>query len=107
MHRLFYRVVTCSFPGARPERFAKALTCGADAVIIDLEDAVAEAEKVSARQSLVHWLQGQAPVYVRINAYGTAWYHGLRVMHRWLMAWPPCSTMMPLRVPSEVARDNS
>ncbi|MFV3015196.1 HpcH/HpaI aldolase/citrate lyase family protein [Pseudomonas sp. KHB2.9] len=61
-------------PGSRPERFANALTCGADAVIIDLEDAVAEAEKVSARQSLVHWLKGQAPVYVRINAYGTAWY---------------------------------
>ena len=28
-------------PGSRPERFAKALEAGADAVILDLEDAVA------------------------------------------------------------------
>ncbi len=28
-------------PGHRPERFPKALAAGADAVIIDLEDAVA------------------------------------------------------------------
>ena len=27
-------------PGNRPERFAKALASGADAVIVDLEDAV-------------------------------------------------------------------
>ncbi|MFO7071915.1 aldolase/citrate lyase family protein, partial [Pseudomonas aeruginosa] len=27
-------------PGDRPERFAKALASGADAVIVDLEDAV-------------------------------------------------------------------
>ncbi|EJM57803.1 citrate lyase beta subunit [Pseudomonas sp. GM49] len=61
-------------PGSRPERFAKALTSGADAVIVDLEDAVAESEKASARQALVNWLDGQAPVYVRINGYGTPWY---------------------------------
>ena len=29
-------------PGTRPERFAKALDSGADAVILDLEDAVPE-----------------------------------------------------------------
>lgn len=29
-------------PGNRPERFAKALASGADAVILDLEDAVPE-----------------------------------------------------------------
>lgn len=61
-------------PGSRPERFTKALASGADAVIIDLEDAVAESEKDSARQALVNWLDGQVPVYVRINAYGTPWY---------------------------------
>jgi citrate lyase subunit beta/citryl-CoA lyase len=61
-------------PGSRPERFAKALTSGADAVIVDLEDAVAESEKASAREALVNWLDGQAPVYVRINGYGTPWY---------------------------------
>lgn len=39
-------------PGARPDRFAKALGAGADAVIIDLEDAVAPGDKDSARAAV-------------------------------------------------------
>ena len=39
-------------PGTRPERFVKALDSGADSVIIDLEDAVAEEDKESARASI-------------------------------------------------------
>jgi len=39
-------------PGTRPERFAKALDSGADGVIIDLEDAVAEEDKKSARDAI-------------------------------------------------------
>ena len=34
-------------PGDRPERFDKACGAGADAVIVDLEDAVAPAAKVT------------------------------------------------------------
>ncbi len=37
-------------PGDRPERFAKAIAAGADAVIVDLEDAVAPANKQAAVQ---------------------------------------------------------
>lgn len=36
-------------PGSRPDRFAKAAASGADLVVIDLEDAVAEADKAEAR----------------------------------------------------------
>jgi len=36
-------------PGNRPERFAKAATCGAGAVILDLEDAVPPEAKADAR----------------------------------------------------------
>ena len=36
-------------PASRPERFGKALEAGADGVIIDLEDAIAPADKDSAR----------------------------------------------------------
>ncbi|MBK0392119.1 hypothetical protein I8E28_05915 [Ramlibacter sp. CrO1] len=36
-------------PGDRPERLAKACASGADAVIVDLEDAVAPRQKVAAR----------------------------------------------------------
>ena len=36
-------------PGNRPERFDKALASGADAIVLDLEDAVAPAAKADAR----------------------------------------------------------
>ena len=39
-------------PGTRPERFAKALASGADAVVLDLEDAVAPDDKAQARRRL-------------------------------------------------------
>ena len=39
-------------PGTRPERFTKALDSGAGGVIIDLEDAVAEEDKESARNAI-------------------------------------------------------
>jgi citrate lyase subunit beta / citryl-CoA lyase len=55
-------------PADRPERYAKALASGADAVIVDLEDAVAASAKDSARASLAAWLAGGgASVVVRIN----------------------------------------
>jgi hypothetical protein len=38
-------------PGDRPERFDKAAACGAHAVIVDLEDAVAPAAKAQARHA--------------------------------------------------------
>jgi citrate lyase subunit beta/citryl-CoA lyase len=56
-------------PGDRPERFDKALASGADAVVVDLEDAVAAAAKVAARANVRAWL-AEAPrgrVLVRIN----------------------------------------
>jgi len=61
-------------PGNRPERYAKACAAGADHVIVDLEDAVPEAEKASARDALARWLTPAAPVIVRINAASTPWF---------------------------------
>jgi len=63
-------------PATRIDRVAKAWQAGADAVIVDLEDAVAAAEKGGARAALARLLQhGDKPVWVRCNAVGTAW-HG-------------------------------
>ncbi len=60
-------------PGNRPERFEKAANFGADAIIIDLEDAVAATEKDEARTHLAtHFTQ--LPVLVRINGEETQWY---------------------------------
>ncbi|WP_222911499.1 HpcH/HpaI aldolase/citrate lyase family protein [Pseudomonas sp. DNDY-54] len=59
-------------PATRPERFPKALASGADAVIIDLEDAVAENLKAEARGHLDAFLGAnpEAEILVRINASG-------------------------------------
>lgn len=59
-------------PGDRPERFGKALAAGADAVCMDLEDAVAPANKVLARELIQAFLVAEAPAgvarAVRVNA---------------------------------------
>lgn len=59
-------------PGSRPERFAKALDAGADAVIVDFEDAVEEALKAQARDNLRAFLDDrpEARVWVRVNMAG-------------------------------------
>ncbi|HEX4986766.1 MAG TPA: CoA ester lyase [Burkholderiales bacterium] len=61
-------------PGNRPERFDKALAAGADAVIVDFEDAVPPAEKDAARSAVSAWLSADKPVLVRVNAAGTEWF---------------------------------
>jgi citrate lyase subunit beta/citryl-CoA lyase len=60
-------------PGIRPERFAKAAASGADAIIIDLEDAVPANAKAEARSALRADFTG-LPVLVRINGAGTDWH---------------------------------
>lgn len=57
-------------PADRPERFAKAAD-RADAVILDLEDAVAPAAKAHARQNLATSGLDPATTMVRINALDT------------------------------------
>lgn len=56
-------------PGDRPDRFAKAAASGADALILDLEDAVAASAKADARAAVADWLGEPAavPRFVRIN----------------------------------------
>jgi len=65
-------------PGNRPERFDKALASGTDAVILDLEDAVASRDKDAARASVQHWIaanRGAAErILVRINDSATPWF---------------------------------
>ncbi|SHI91763.1 citrate lyase subunit beta / citryl-CoA lyase [Roseomonas rosea] len=61
-------------PGNRPERFAKAAASGADAVIIDLEDAVAPEDKAAARRAAAEARPEGVPLFVRLNAAGTPWH---------------------------------
>ncbi|HVW43127.1 MAG TPA: CoA ester lyase [Amycolatopsis sp.] len=61
-------------PGDRPDRFDKAVAAGADAVILDLEDAVAEADKDRARAAVADWLGAGGSAFVRINGADTPWF---------------------------------
>jgi len=66
---------SCLFvPGNRPERFAKACSSGADAVIIDLEDAVPPGERSAARANAAGWISPEHPVLIRVNGAGTEWF---------------------------------
>ncbi|MBP2295982.1 itaconate degradation C-C-lyase RipC [Azospirillum rugosum] len=67
-------------PATKPERFDRAAEAGADALIVDLEDAVAPADKATARQTALDWMatphdgrpEGGIVRVLRINAPGTA-----------------------------------
>jgi citrate lyase subunit beta / citryl-CoA lyase len=70
-------------PGNRPDRFERALSSGADAVIVDLEDAVAPEAKDAAREAVAKWASGTSRaaggwrgqrVLIRVNARGTPWF---------------------------------
>ncbi|MES2045651.1 MAG: CoA ester lyase [Pseudomonadota bacterium] len=56
-------------PGDRPERMEKALMMDADALILDLEDAVAPAAKPAARAMVAAFLatERRATLFVRVN----------------------------------------
>jgi citrate lyase beta subunit len=64
-------------PGSRPDRFGKALASGADIVCIDLEDAVAPADKHDARRAATAALaEARDPIAIRVNSLASA--EGLR-----------------------------
>ena len=56
-------------PGDRPDRMEKALGAGADALILDLEDAVALTAKPEARRAVAAFLGGERRIriFVRVN----------------------------------------
>ena len=65
-------------PGNHARRVEKVFTTGADAAILDLEDAVAVAEKEAARATVVAALQRPRACggYVRVNAMDTPFAYG-------------------------------
>lgn len=63
-------------PGDRPDRFAKALSAGADRIIIDLEDAVLPQAKAAARNHVANWGAGAGTheIAIRVNGSNSAWH---------------------------------
>ena len=63
-------------PGNEERKVTKALACGADAVILDLEDSIPQADKASARQAVAQRLRSRplpdgVQVWVRVNGPAT------------------------------------
>ncbi|MDP3984789.1 MAG: CoA ester lyase [Acidimicrobiia bacterium] len=58
-------------PGHRRDLIEKAIRSGADAVIVDLEDAVAVEAKPQAREMLADLPASPVPLYVRVNGAAT------------------------------------
>lgn len=64
-------------PGISEKKILKGLTTSADAIIIDLEDAVLPEDKEKARKLVYEMIQQyhfQAKLYVRINSCQTKWW---------------------------------
>ncbi|ASJ73462.1 HpcH/HpaI aldolase/citrate lyase family protein [Granulosicoccus antarcticus] len=68
-------IVTPLFvPATKLDRLAKAAASGADAIILDLEDAVEPKDKVRAREELLQSQLPDLPIILRINASDTEWF---------------------------------
>jgi len=81
-------------PADQPRKMEKALASTADAVVLDLEDAVGPSAKDGARAGLAGPLPAQRRpgIVVRVNARGTPWYlHDLAAA----VALRPAAVMLP------------
>jgi len=65
-------------PGSNPRALEKARSLAADALIMDLEDAVAPNAKTNARRLVADAVAaggyGRREIVIRVNAYGTQWW---------------------------------
>jgi citrate lyase subunit beta / citryl-CoA lyase len=61
-------------PGSNPRRIENALASEADAMVLDLEDAVAPNRKEEARETVAGFLRSgdEKPIFVRVNVPGSA-----------------------------------
>ena len=83
-------------PGANERMLSRALTTAADALVLDLEDAVTPARKEEARGVVAGWLKdvdfGRQERIVRMNPLDTPWGHGDLVE---TMENPPDAILVP------------
>ncbi|MYE23974.1 MAG: CoA ester lyase [Gammaproteobacteria bacterium] len=83
-------------PGANERMLSRALTTAADALLLDLEDAVTPARKEEARGVVAGWLRdvdfGRQERIVRMNPLDTPWGHGDLAE---VMATPPDAILVP------------
>src|SRR5947209_8328872 len=61
-------------PATRPDRVLKAFAAAPDAVIVDLEDAVAPSDKRPAREAASRGFPQAESVLIRVNGPETEWF---------------------------------
>lgn len=93
-------------PADKPEMIAKAYGLGADAIVLDLEDAVAPGQKAAARQAVHEALRAipaiSTPTLVRVNAPSTPEH---TADYRMLLRTPSVkAVVLPKATASEVRR---
>jgi citrate lyase beta subunit len=91
-------------PGHRPDRFAKALATGADAVVIDLEDAVPPGEKAAARAAVLARPAAPAGVALGVRMNPLATPEGIADLAALLGAEAPDFVMLPKTESAEELR---
>jgi len=81
-------------PATRLDRLAKAASSGADAVIVDLEDAVPHDQKAQAREALRAGMLPPAPMILRTNGLATPWFEddlaAAKALHFGCVMLPKC-----------------
>ena len=91
-------------PGSRPRALEKARTLAADALILDLEDAVAPAEKPRARELVAEAVEaggyGGRRLLVRVNGLDTEW--GADDLARASAAGPDAILLPKVETPEQV-----
>jgi citrate lyase subunit beta/citryl-CoA lyase len=91
-------------PGHRAERLRKALSCGADTVVFDLEDGVPPAQKAAARQAVAEVLRETAGAASRRGwsaaCASTPWPAGWRPMTSRRCRWRHSTPVMVPKVES-------
>lgn len=93
-------------PGSKQRALEKAKTLAADALILDLEDAVAPGEKANAREFVADAVSaggyGRRKLIVRINALDTEW--GLADLERIAKTAPDAVLLPKVETPEHVQR---
>jgi citrate lyase beta subunit len=93
-------------PGSRPRALEKSRSLPADALILDLEDAVAPSEKLRARELVAEAVRaggyGQRMLVVRVNGADTEW--GAADLEAACAAGPDGILLPKIEAPEQVAR---